>query len=216
MSTELEKPVVVDNFILDEEADQIANLLSSLSVRVGDSNRWCALGFENSISASSAPEDRSILPHTANPVDNAIGVHVSSLLHSVRREMESHYGFEMSLVNSSYTEYREGMGIPMHSDSTKLDGSPFRDDGVPEELEMSAILYLNDGGVDFIGGDIEFPNQGMTFTPKKGSLIHFRGDLDHRHEVKPISFGARKVIIYFYARKGNVSSSNFFTTDSTY
>lgn len=214
MITEI--PVVVDGFISDSEADKIADLLSELSVRVGDSNRWCALGFENSITASSAPEDESVLPYTTDPEKTATGLLVSKLLHSVRREMESHYGFEMSLVNSSYTEYREGMGIPMHSDSTKLDGSPFRDDGVPEELEMSAVLYLNDGGVDFTGGEIEFPNQGVTFTPKKGSLIHFRGDLDHKHEVKPITSGSRKVIIYFYARKGNVSLNNFFTTDSGY
>lgn len=214
MSSEL--PVVVDNFISPLDADAIAEVLSELAVRVGETNRWCALGFENSMVASSAPEDSSILPPSEDTRKQEAGLLISKLLHSVRREMERHYGFEMSLVNSSYTEFREGMGIPMHSDSTKLDGSPFRDDGIPEELEMSAILYLNDGGIDFTGGDIEFPNQGVTFTPKKAALIHFRGDLEHKHEVKPIMSGSRKVIIYFYARKGNVSYDNFFTTDSTY
>jgi hypothetical protein len=140
-----------------------------------------------------------------------VGLKVSQLLGSVKKEMEKFYGFDMDLVNSSYTEFSEGPGIPMHSDSTKLDGSPFRDDGVPEELEMSAILYLNSGaGVDFSGGEIYFPNQDLTFTPKVGSLIHFRGDVSHKHEVKSILSGKRKVIIYFYGRKGNVSSERYF------
>lgn len=212
-----EFPVVLDGFISDADAENLAEVLSNIAVRVGNTNRWCALGFENSVLASSAAEDLSILPPSNDNHVQLAGLLISRLLHSVRREMEHHYGFEMSLVNSSYTEFHKGMGISMHSDSTKLDGSPFRDDGVPEELEMSAILYLNTGGgVDFSGGDIEFPNQGVVFTPKKGSLIHFRGDLDHKHEVKPILSGSRKVLIYFYARKGNVSYENFFTTDSTY
>lgn len=155
MITEL--PVVVSDFISQGEADDIVEVLSELAVRVGDTNRWCALGFENSVVASTSPEDLSILPPSGDPRRQSAGLLVSKLLHSVRREMENYYGFEMSLVNSSYTEFREGMGIPVHSDSTKLDGSPFRDDGVPEELEMSAILYLNDGGIDFTGGEIEFP-----------------------------------------------------------
>lgn len=212
-----EIPVLFDGFISDDQADLIAEVLSAASIRVNDSNRWCALGFENSIAASNAREDVSILPPSSNPKQEEAGLLVSKLLHSVRREMENHYGFELSLVNSSYTEYHEGIGIPMHSDSTKLDGSPFRDDGIPEELELSAILYLNDGGgVDFTGGNIEFPNQNLDYTPKKGTLIHFRGDLDHKHEVHPITAGARKVIIYFYARKGNVSLLNFATPDTVY
>jgi hypothetical protein len=210
-------PILITNFISNDEADTVAEILSGLAVRVNDTNRWCALGFENSVVASSAPEDSSILPPSDNPKQQEAGLLVSKLLHSVRREMESYYGFELSLVNSSYTEYHEGTGIPMHSDSTKLDGSPFRDDGIPEELEVSAVLYLNDGGgVDFTGGNIEFPNQGVAYTPKKGTLIHFPGDLEHKHEVHPITLGSRKVIIYFYGRKGNVSLNTFFTPDSSY
>lgn len=208
--------VVIENFISNDSADTIANLLSNISRQVGDTNRWCALGFETSLAASSVLEGTSVLPDTGNQKDMATGIEVTNLIHEVRREMEAYYGFELSLVNSSYTEFREGMGIPMHSDSTKLDGSPFRDDGVPEELEMSAVLYLNNSGIDFTGGEIVFPNQNLVFNPKKGSLIHFRGDLEHKHEVKPILSGERKVIIYFYARKGNVSNTNFFTTDSGY
>lgn len=210
-------PILVDSFVTDSQADGLAKVLSGLAVQVGNSNRWCAFGFENSVAASNASENTSILPPSDSLDQQEAGLLVSNLLHSVRREMEKHYGFELSLVNSSYTEYREGPGIQMHSDSTKLDGSPFRDDGVPEELEMSAILYLNDGGgIDFTGGNIEFPNQNLNYTPKKGTLIHFRGDLDHKHEVHPVTAGARKVIIYFYARKGNVSLENFFTEDSGY
>lgn len=211
-----EIPVVIDNFITDSEADSISRVLSGLAVNVPETNRWCALGFPNSVMASSVARGSHVLPPSEDPEASMVSLLVTELLHSVREAMEKEYGFELSLVNSSYTEFHAGAGIPMHSDSTKLDGSPFRDDGIPEELEMSAILYLNDGGVDFTGGEISFPNQGVVFTPKKGSLIHFRGDVDHKHEVAEILSGERKVLIYFYARKGNVSLDNFFTTDSTY
>jgi hypothetical protein len=99
----------------------------------------------------------------------------------------------------------------MHSDSTKLDGSTFRDDGVPEELEMSAILYLNSSGADFTGGEIEFPNQKLKYAPVKGSLIHFRGDLEHKHFIHDITSGVRAALILFYGRAGNVSEDIFFT-----
>jgi hypothetical protein len=125
--------------------------------------------------------------------------------------MEEYYGFDMSLVNASYTEFYTGPGIGIHSDSTKLDGSPYRDDGVPEELEMSAILYLNTGGVDFTGGEIEFPNQNLKYSPVKGSLIHFRGDLDHKHLIHDIDSGVRIALILFLGRAGNVSEDMFFT-----
>lgn len=206
-----EIPVIVENFISDSDADLIAKVLSELAVPVPNTNRRCALGFETSKMASEVDTNLSILPPNEDPNVNLAGLKVSQLLCAVRKEMEDFYGFEMDLANSSYTEFSEGTGIPMHSDSTKLDGSPFRDDGVPEELEMSAILYLNTGsGVDFSGGEIYFPNQEITFSPVKGSLIHFRGDVDHKHEVQAILSGTRKVLIYFYARKGNVSSERFF------
>lgn len=129
---------------------------------------------------------------------------------SVRIQMEKYFNLELDLVNCSYQELTKGGDNPLHADSTKLDGTPWRDDGIPEELEYSALLYLNEGDVDYTGGQIEFPIQNISIVPKPGQLIFFKGDLNHIHEVKVVTSGARKNLVFFFARKGNTSDLRYF------
>lgn len=206
-----ELPVIVPGYLSDVDADAIVAYLGSIAAPSPRATHRCALGYPNSLVASRISESNPAIGYTGDPQNDLAIDLVTKALVSIRKSMEQHYGFEMDLVNASYTEFYTGPGIDMHSDSTKLDGSTFRDDGVPEELEMSAVLYLNTCGVDFTGGEIEFPNQGLTYSPIKGSLIHFRGDLDHKHMIHDITSGVRAALIMFLGRAGNVSEDIFFT-----
>jgi len=205
-------PVELEKFLTDSECQEIIALLSPRCIS-GDERptHRVALGFPNSEIASEVAIDNPALAYSGDPLTDSRIRLLTSALVSSRKAIEIGFNLDMSLVNASYTEFYEGPGIPMHSDSTKLDGSTYRDDGIPEELEYSAVLYLNSGGgVDFSGGEIEFPKQELKYTPSAGSLFFFKGDVEHIHEVHPITSGVRIALIMFFSRYGNVSSMGFF------
>jgi predicted 2-oxoglutarate/Fe(II)-dependent dioxygenase YbiX len=53
---------------------------------------------------------------------------------------------------------------------------------------VSAVVYYND---DFEGGEIHFPNQNFTYSPKAGDLIVFLPTEEYAHEVLPVTSGVR-------------------------
>jgi hypothetical protein len=84
------------------------------------------------------------------------------------------------------------------------DGS-IREDDISIVMEYSGVLYLTTGGgVDFSGGDLWFPKQELRHTPSKASLIYFKGDMDHMHEVETVTSGVRKGLTLFYGFKDKV------------
>ena len=203
-------PVVIDNFISKESCRRLTEFLDPMlkpSPRVGMRG---ALGYETSAEASAVGDTvRAVKGYEGTPQEEIV-FELEGVYASVQRAMEQHFNIEMSLVNCSYQELTEGGENPMHSDSTKLDGSPWRDDGIEEELEFSALVYFSDYGSDFAGGEIEFPLQNVTVYPKAGQLVFFRGDVEHIHEVKKVTGGVRKNLVFFLSRKGNVSSIKYF------
>jgi hypothetical protein len=70
---------------------------------------------------------------------------------------------------------------------------------VPREIrvpEYSAILYLSESNVDFIGGELEFVNEMII--PKKHLLVFFHSREVHR--VRSVKNGTRKIILFkFYS-----------------
>jgi hypothetical protein len=85
---------------------------------------------------------------------------------------------------------------PLHADNQTLDGSP---NHTPHRV-VSALLYLNEQGVDFEGGTITFPNVDppVEIHPKPGTLVGFRADLAHAHVVDPVTSGHRKAIAWWF------------------
>lgn len=206
-------PIVVDNFLKN---DLVEELVSFLDPQLKDSPRRSmrgALGYETSVIASSIGNGTpALFGFEGTPQESTVRA-LENVYKDVRVSMEKHFNIAMDLVNCAYQELAEGGSNPMHSDSTKLDGSPWRDDGVEEELEFSALVYLNSVDTDFTGGEIEFPLQKVLIKPKAGQLVFFKGDIDHIHEVKTVTSGVRKVLVFFFARKGNTSSVSYFSEE---
>ena len=172
-----------------------------------------ALGQKNSFTASQVNPDNPITHlRGEESLDLAI-LKASQLVNDVRETMEQFYGLELDLANVSFARIGKGGKNPLHSDSTKLDGSPWRDDGIPEELEYSALVYCSQNKVDFSGGEVKFPLQDLEINPEKGMLVYFKGDVEHIHEVCEVTDGYRYTFVLFYARKGNVSDGETFFTN---
>lgn len=67
-----------------------------------------------------------------------------------------------------------------------------RDNFVDTLVTYGLVLYFNE---DFEGGEIVYPNAGLTYKPKTGSLlIH---EARHEHGVNPVTSGIRYMTTYF-------------------
>jgi predicted 2-oxoglutarate/Fe(II)-dependent dioxygenase YbiX len=205
-------PVAIDNLMSISELDLVNRFLKKIehpgaSIRP---NHMVALGFPNSLAASEVKLESPVYPLNDSIEDNKAIMAITKMLVKSKEELQNFYGIEMDMVQATYTAINPGPGIPLHSDTTTLDGRPLREDGVPEEMEWSAVFYINTSGVDYLGGEIYFPDQNYMYIPKAGSLIHFIGDSNHAHLVRDVIRGSRMAIAIFFARKGNISSESFF------
>lgn len=204
-------PMIINNFIAEKLADELCSFLDPLCKPTPRPGMSGALGYETSAEAAAVGKTARALRDFSGPKAEAMVLEIEDIYLSVRTAMESHFEIEMDLVNCNYQVLTEGAENPLHSDSTKLDGSPWRDDGVEEELEFSALLYLSTYNEDFTGGTIEFPLQNTVVEPRKGQLVFFKGDVEHVHGVSLVTGGFRKNLVFFFARKGNISSNQYFT-----
>lgn len=63
---------------------------------------------------------------------------------------------------------------------------------------MSAVLYLND---DVEGGELNFPNQGVTIKPKAGSAIVFPSVEPFLHESLQVTRGSKYIVPAFWVKR---------------
>jgi hypothetical protein len=199
-------PLVIDDFLTNDEVATITQLLDprlrpnpSVGVRV-------ALGFQNSEMAASAgvfsPAIPDVAPEDTTPEVALLG----NIYYRVRVALEESFSELMSMVNCTYQSLTTGAFNTLHADDRRLDGTSYQEDGSPEELEWSALIYLSTYGEDFTGGSIVFPKQKLEIFPVKGQLVIFKGDLDYIHEVLEVTSGVRKNLVFFYGRRGNTSN----------
>lgn len=203
-------PVLVEGFISDGLAIEFCDFLDPIckpSPRLGISG---TLGYNTSADAAEVGKTRRAINGFEGTEHEGTILKIEEMYSAVQKALEDHFEVDMDLVNCNYQVMTEGAENPMHSDSTKLDGSPWRDDGIPEELEYSALLYLNNYEEDFQGGEVYFQLQDTLIQPRRGGLLFFKGDVEHIHEVRKVLGGARKNFVFFFSRRGNISQKNFF------
>lgn len=203
-------PVIIDSFVSAEDAKNLVDFLLKIEKPSPRENYSGSLGYPNSLLASQISMDNPVIPLTGDPKSDSCILKITDAIIRTKQALEVFYGLELDLVQASHATMYPGEGNELHSDSTNLDGTPLRDDGVSEEMEYSAILYLNTHGVDFVGGEICFPKQNLVYEPRAGSLIHFIGNADYIHEVTDVLSGKRVAIVMFFGRRGNVSTETFY------
>lgn len=207
-------PVILNNFVSDDQLDIFAAFLDPL-VKPNDrrSHIYGALGWGTSLEASRIGVTTSAVNgHEGTPEQETVD-QIGRMLMLVRSAAELEFGLQLDTVNFNYQQMHPGGSNPMHADSMNIDGSTYQSDGTPEELEWSALLYVNTHGADYDGGLINFPEQGLSLAPVKGQLVLFPGDAEFPHEVTEVLSGVRKNFVFFFSRRGNVSGDIQFFTD---
>jgi hypothetical protein len=69
-------------------------------------------------------------------------------------------------------EYQPGSSMAAHQDAYGY----IKKDGQFAKPVVTALLYLND---NYIGGEINFPNENIKIKPDTGSMVVFSSNLDH-------------------------------------
>lgn len=167
-------------------------------------------GFETSNQASAISMENPIIPISDDDEQNLASITLTKYILKLKTEMEKVLDSKMSLVNCNYVQMTTGANNGLHSDSTDLDGVPYHD---AEELEFSGLLYFNEFGKDFSGGEIVFPKQELIVKPKAGMAVFFKGDAEHPHAVKTVTSGSRKNAVVFFSKYGNTSDQKLFNDE---
>ena len=66
------------------------------------------------------------------------------------------------------------------------------DTSFKQQRDLSVVLLLND---DYEGGELVFPELGITVNPKEHNLILFPSYFMYKHEVKPVISGTRYSLV---------------------
>ena len=66
------------------------------------------------------------------------------------------------------------------------------------ERDVSFLFYLNS---EFGGGELEFPELGLTIKPQKGMMIAFPSYKEFEHKVHPVTWGHRYTLVSWVGTK---------------
>ena len=95
--------------------------------------------------------------------------------------------------------YPQGGEFLPHADADVFDPATQKWDR-RENRDISLLLYLNDG---FQGGEIQFPNFGLSLPPRRGMLVAFPSDGRYAHAARPVGMGQKYVVVTWLAAKGS-------------
>jgi hypothetical protein len=202
-----EQPVIIKNHLSKQDSELMLRYLDKIEKPAPSKAMSGALGYRTSVEADAMSMTNPVQPLTGNPEDDKAILKITEVVLSAKKEMEKFFEIDLSMVNCNYTVMREGAQNYLHADSSELNGDP-----IPEskELEYSALIYLNDQGVDYTGGNLFFPLQDINLSTKCGDLIFFKGDYTRPHGVTVVESGARKLFVLFLTRGGNTSDEPLF------
>lgn len=204
---EVRQPVILEEYLESDEVDSMLLYLDKVQKPSYNITMSGALGYRTSVEADAMSMDNPVARLTGTPEDDASILKTTEVILRIKEEMNKYFDMEFALVNCNYTIMHTGSWNGLHADSSELDGSP-----IPEskELHYSALIYLNSHGEDYEGGKLFFPLQDIEVSPKKGTVVFFKGDYTRPHGVTTVESGDRKALVLFLTNAGNTSDEPLF------
>lgn len=95
---------------------------------------------------------------------------------------------DIFLTSFSVISRSKDLGMAVHSDGG---------DGLSQKTLYGLVLYLNTCDVDFVGGELYYPNLGIEYKPKAGDLVIHPGSDEYSHGVRNVTSGVRYIITSF-------------------
>lgn len=132
--------------------------------------------------------NESKLNHSSEMVKNAY-FNLKTPLTEIGKNYASYFSIDYIDPRAlSVSKYREGAFMGIHTDY-------YGDAGV--QPLMSAVAYLND---DYEGGELDFPEQGLTIKPTAGSVVVFPSVEPFYHQSLPIISGIKYMSPIFWVK----------------
>lgn len=174
-------PVVIEDFITQEECDFLIEYSESKNGGVGT--------YNNEANIFHWGTDKSFSPLEQNPIAKDLTKDIVKRVGDIFLEnFEMKHTFEFKRLFAQTLNV--GGDVPPHTDDQDVyDGKPL------VEEHYSALLFLNE---DYQGGELEFENHNITMKPKTRSLVYFKGDAETMHEVKLVTEGKRINLVIFF------------------
>jgi len=121
----------------------------------------------------------SLLEYTTNSVKE---LYENILIQKYRQPIKS-------IEPAQLLQYKVGGKYDIHNDSEDIVNGQVKRIC---ERDLTIIAYLND---NYAGGELEFPDWGVTFKPKAGDIIAFPSYIEYSHRVHPVTSGTRYCLV---------------------
>lgn len=175
---------IIPNFITDEDCATAIKMIDKFDSK-------------HKLEEFNANMDVMVVPENI-PDGVAIIKKYSDKILEVQRE---HHGFLPPLYTTEgwLSLWEAGNGAGVHTDA--------HDEY--EFLIFACVIYLNDSS-EYDGGEIYFPNQGLSYAPKKGDAVIFPcGGQEYVHGVTEIIYGRRYTIPMWHTKRPDKASKLF-------
>lgn len=187
---------VIEQFIDIEYARYISQTIQPLLQPSESPLVQNALPFFKKAEAKMISKDHPVIAMGEDITMNQLSAALTSTLLDIKEAVANVYNTSLDFSRLLYNKMLTGLSIPLHTDfSTKA--YPYDN--------FTALLYINESGLDYTGGQIHFPKQDFFLSPRAGTLVFFQGNEDRPHKVTKIASGYREsIIMSFSSREANI------------
>lgn len=172
--------VEVPNFVSESMASSMVEYFKK-------EDRWGETAFNGS---HGAPVQAGQLRPSEFGLSDNVFMEVNAKLEEA---VSAVYGKTVTPSSIHAQKWDVGSSANPHSDNSDFDGNPT--EGF-DNLKYVGILYLNS---DYEGGDLFFPEHGISIHPNAGSMYIFSGGVENIHGVTEIISGTRYSIVSFWS-----------------
>lgn len=166
--------VIIENFISKEQCDFIVNSIDDTIIWGSNTLQ----GIPDKVSKNFYEK------HDAFMI-------LKDAMDRLQNEIEQHFGRPLEEGFPGIRMWSPGEYQPLHADGEDPEGHP----NEAYIVDYGSVIYLND---DYEGGEIYFPDQGIDFIPKAGTVVFFPSNNMFIHGVKEIKNGYRYTCPQFW------------------
>jgi len=139
--------------------------------------------------------------------ENCLTAPYAYINHRMHKYVEFAFGDDFLLKpDPTFRRWVAGTHMGGHGDGFLYDNKlDFQTRGptIPRAFfEVATVLYYND---DFEGGELEFPELGMTIRPEPGKLVAFPCSYGYEHRVTEVTSGVRDTSATHWIRCGTIA-----------
>lgn len=173
--------VIIENFLTEEESSILNELVRNVA-----EDRWDWKGDHEFGELSPDFQRKTLFMKSSEeyrnkymPILGAIQERAISAFHAEFPGQATAFTFLDTIIRTF------DHGLTLHADGSELNSN---------RVTHGFVAYLND---DFVGGEVYYPNLGISLKPIKNSLVIHPGTLEYLHGVTDVTSGVRFNLAFF-------------------